>query len=187
MIVKKQKNKRKRRNLRLKKSRYATQNYTDSEIMSALNISRSRLHEYKEMLGKEIYLKKYTPENYPKTIATTVVIEFKERIFSLIHINKEVLSKKPKISTRDRLRFEKLNRKIFVRMIKELADIKKTDLNFQLKDNELEEDFRKTMAQVKQLLSNSSNKIDIMNKSDIDKMIDDWLTEEEEKRKEKDN
>jgi hypothetical protein len=104
--------------------RYATQNYTDSEIMSALNISRSKLYEYKEMLGKEIYLKKYTPENYPKTIATAV-IEFKERIFSLIHINKEVLSKKPKISTRDRLRFEKLNRKFFVRMIKELADIKK--------------------------------------------------------------
>jgi hypothetical protein len=38
------------------------------------------------------------------------------------------------------------------------------------------------MAQVKQL-SNSSNKIDIMNKSDVDKMIDDWLTEQEEKRK----
>jgi hypothetical protein len=163
--------------------RYAIQNYTDSEIMSTLNISRSKLYEYKEMLGKEIYLKKYTPEKYPKTIATAI-IEFKERIFSLIHINKEVLLK-PKISPRDRLRFEKLNRKFFVRMIKELANIKKTDLNFQLKDNELEEDFRKTMAQVKQL--SNSNKIDTMIKSDVDKMIDDWLTEEQEKKRKNGN
>jgi len=62
--------------------------------------------------------------------------------------------------------------------LKELADIK-TDLNFQLKDSELEEEFRKTIAQAKQL---NSNKIDIMNESDIDKTIEDWLTEEEEKQ-----
>jgi hypothetical protein len=155
--------------------RYLVKSYTDQEITKMLNISMSKLMHYKKILGEEAR-KHYAPENAPKRVSSAV-IEFKERMFSLIRINKEeILSKTKIISTSDQLRIEKLNRKIFVQMIKELADIK-TDLNLHVKkDSELEEEFRKTIAHVKQLLN---SKIDTMNESDIDKTIEDWLTEEE--------
>jgi hypothetical protein len=166
--------------------RYLVKSYTDQEITKMLNISMSKLMHYKKILGEEAR-KHYAPENAPKRVSSAV-IEFKERMFSLIRINKEILSKTKIISTSDQLRIEKLNRKIFVQMIKELADIK-TDLNLHVKDSELEEEFRKTIAQAKQL--SNSNKIDLMNESDIDKTIEDWLTEEEKeqekRKKEKDN
>jgi hypothetical protein len=133
---------------------------------------------YKKILGEETR-KHYAPENAPKRVSSAV-IEFKERMFSLIRINKEeILSKTKIISTSDQLRIEKLNRKIFVQMIKELADIK-TDLNLHVKDSELEEEFRKTIAHVKQL----NSKIDIINESDIDKTIEDWLADERRRKEE---
>jgi hypothetical protein len=68
-----------------------------------------------------------------------------------------------------------------------LSEFQTADFIFQGQDNnnnKLEEDFRNTIAQAQQL---SNSKVDIMNESDIDKTIEDWLTEEEEKKKEKDN
>ena len=68
-----------------------------------------------------------------------------------------------------------------------MSEFQTADFIFQGQDNnnnKLEEDFRNTIAQAQQL---SNSKVDIMNESDIDKTIEDWLTEEEEKRKEKDN
>jgi hypothetical protein len=67
-----------------------------------------------------------------------------------------------------------------------LSEFQTADFIFQGQDNnnKLEEDFRNTIAQAQQL---SNSKVDIMNESNIDKTIEDWLTEEEEKRKEKDN
>jgi len=84
------------------------------------------LHYKKEILGEEAQ-KHYAPENAPKRL-DSAVSEFKKRMLNLININKEedLILLKPK---RDQLRIEKLNRKIFVHMIKELADIKNTDLN----------------------------------------------------------
>jgi hypothetical protein len=52
--------------------------------MAVLSLFRRKklLHRSGEILGEEA-LKKYTPENYPKTIATAA-IEFKERMLSII-------------------------------------------------------------------------------------------------------
>jgi hypothetical protein len=88
---------------------------------------------------------------------------------------------------KDTLRVKHVKRKIFSNFIKNLSEFQTADFIFQGQDNnnnKLEEDFRNTIAQAQQL---SNSKVDIMNESDIDKTIEDWLTEEEEKRKEKDN
>lgn len=87
---------------------------------------------------------------------------------------------------KDTLRVKHVKRKIFSNFIKNLSEFQTADFIFQEQDdnNNKLEDFRNTIAQAQQL---SNSKVDIMNESDIDKTIEDWLTEEEEKRKEKDN
>jgi hypothetical protein len=109
--------------------------------------------------------------------------------FELILYCKQPLMGKllPLQQKKDTLRVKHVKRKIFSNFIKNLSEFQTADFIFQGQDNnnnKLEEDFRNTIAQAQQL---SNSKVDIMNESDIDKTIEDWLTEEEEKRKEKDN
>ena len=157
--------------------RFIAKNYTDLEITGMLNISMSKLMHYKKMLGTRI-LEKYTPENYAKTIATTN-IKFKERMLFVIRTCNQTLSN-PEASARGRLINEKLRRKTFIEMIRHLSRAE-ADLTFQEKNSEIEEEFRRTVTQAKQIKS----KIDLLDDSEIDKLVNDWLLQEETKKKKK--
>jgi hypothetical protein len=159
--------------------RYVAKNYTDLEISGMLNISMSKLMHYKKILGAEV-LKKYKPENYAKIVATTN-IKFKERMLFVIRTCNQTLSN-PEASARDKLINEKLKRKTFVEMIRHLAKAE-TDLTFQENNSELQEEFRRTVTQARQIKS----KIDLLDDSEIDKLVNDWLLREETKKKKKDS
>jgi hypothetical protein len=158
--------------------RYVAKNYTDLEITGMLNISMSKLMHYKKILGAEV-LKKYTPENYAKIVATTN-IKFKERMLFVIRTCNQTPLSNPEASARDKLINEKLKRKTFVEMVRHLAKAE-TDLTFQENDSELQEEFRRTVTQARQIKS----KIDLLDDSEIDKLVNDWLSWEEAKKKKK--
>lgn len=148
--------------------RYLLKNYTDLEITNTLNISMSKLLQYKKILGEEAS-EKYSPDSCPHTLGTSMV-EFKERMLFVIRTCNHSLSN-PKTSAKIKLKNEKLKRKTFVEMIKHLSKAE-TELEFDETDRQLEEEYRKIVGKAKDLKS----KLNIMKESEIDQAIIEWLS-----------